>query len=115
LLPESSVALDGLAQLSLRRNDFSAAVEQALGAVELTHYCPAAHFHLGEGLRGAGRDAEAIAAYETALGMGFEPQTMHDRLAALYRLRNPSKAAQHRARSQLSSNPKPPEFVVGRR
>jgi predicted AlkP superfamily phosphohydrolase/phosphomutase/tetratricopeptide (TPR) repeat protein len=115
LLPESSVALDGLAQLSLRRNDYAAAVEQALGAVELTHFFPAAHFHLGEGLSGAGRDAEAIAAYETALGMGFEPQTTHNRLAALYRLRNPARAAQHRARSQSSSPFQPPEFVVGRR
>ena len=99
---ESSVAFDGLAQLSLRRGDFTAAVEHALSAVELTHFFPAAHFHLGEGLSGAGREAEAIAAYETALGMGFDPQTIHERLAALYRLRNPAKAAQHRARSQSS-------------
>ena len=109
---ESSVAFDGLAQLSLRRGDFAAAVEHALSAVELTHFFPAAHFHLGEGLSGAGREAEAIAAYETALGMGFDPQTMHQRLAALYRLRNPAKAALHRARSQ-SSYGKTRDLVAG--
>ena len=110
---ESSVAFDGLAQLSLRRGDFAAAVEHALSAVELTHFFPAAHFHLGEGLSGAGREAEAIAAYETALGMGFDPQTIHERLAALYRLRNPAKAAQHRARYQ-SSHTDTRSLIAGR-
>lgn len=111
---ESSVAFDGLAQLSLHRGDFAAAIEHALSAVELTHFFPAAHFHLGEGLSGADREAEAIAAYETALGMGFDPQTMHERLAALYRLRNPAKAALHRARSQSSSGVTR-NLVTGRR
>ncbi len=96
---ESSVALDGLAQIYLQRGDFADAVEHALSAVGLTHFFPAAHFHLGEGLMGAGRESEAIAAYETALGMGFDPQLSHARLAELYRLRNPAKAKEHHARS----------------
>ena len=82
----------------------------------LTHFFPAAHFHLGEGLIGAGRESEAIAAYETALGMGFDPQMSHARLAELYRLRNPAKAKQHHARSlSASSCGKPRDFIASRR
>ena len=100
---ENPVALDGLAQLSLRRGDFAVAVEHAIGAVGLMHFFPAAHFHLAEALVGLTREAEAIAAYETALKMGFEPRATHSRLAELYRLRNPAKAKHHENCSLLAS------------
>ncbi len=95
LLAENAVALDGLAQVSAQRGQFEAAVEHALVAVGLMHFFPAAHFHLAEALTGVGRDAEAIAAYETSLAMGYEPTKTHARLAAMYRLRNPAKARRH--------------------
>jgi predicted AlkP superfamily phosphohydrolase/phosphomutase/tetratricopeptide (TPR) repeat protein len=95
LLEENPVALDGLAQVSLQRKQFETALEQALVAVGLVHFFPAAHFHLGEALTGMGRKAEAIAAYETSLAMGFEPKVAHARLADVYRLRNPAKARHH--------------------
>lgn len=95
ILGENAVALDGLAQVSAHRGQFEAAVEHALVAVGLLHFFPAAHFHLAEALTGVGRDAEAIAAYETSLAMGYEPTKTHARLAAMYRLRNPAKARRH--------------------
>jgi predicted AlkP superfamily phosphohydrolase/phosphomutase/tetratricopeptide (TPR) repeat protein len=95
VLEENPVAIDGLAQVSLQRTHFETALEQALLAVGLMHFFPAAHFHLGEALTGMGRNTEAIAAYETSLAMGFEPKATHARLAHVYRLRNPAKARHH--------------------
>ena len=64
-------------------------------AVGLAHFFPAAHFHLGEALVQLGHESDAIAAFETSLGMGYQPSTTHERLAALYRLRNPRLAEYH--------------------
>jgi hypothetical protein len=101
LLDENPVALDGLAQVSLRRKNFKLAAEHSLVAVGLMHFFPAAHFHLGEALRGLGKNSEAIAAFETSLAMGFEPKATHSRLAEMYRLKNPAKARYH---GQLASS-----------
>jgi predicted AlkP superfamily phosphohydrolase/phosphomutase/tetratricopeptide (TPR) repeat protein len=85
LLEDNPVALDGLAQVHLQRDQPQAAVENALRAVGLTHFFPAAHFHLGEALRRAGRGWEAIAAFQTCLNMGYQPREVHRRLARVYR------------------------------
>jgi predicted AlkP superfamily phosphohydrolase/phosphomutase/tetratricopeptide (TPR) repeat protein len=95
LVQDNPVALDGLAQVSLHEGEHQSALENALLAVGLVHYFPAAHFHLGEALTQLGRERDAIAAYETSLGMGYEPAETHRRLATLYRLRNPTKAKRH--------------------
>ena len=95
VLEENPVALNGVAQVSLELGKNQVAAESALLAVGLFHYFPAAHFHLGEALVELGRETDAIAAYETCLGMGYEPGTTHGRLAALYRLRNPVLAKHH--------------------
>jgi len=95
LVTENPVALDGLAQVSMERGSFTTAIEQSLLAVGLVHFFPAAHFHLAEALARQGFEMESIAAYETALSMGYEPGMTHERLAALYRLRNPAKAKYH--------------------
>ncbi len=100
--PDNPAAFDGLAQVHLQRGEFEAAVEQSLFAVGLIHFFPEAHFHLATALEKSGKTAEAIAAYETALGMGCQPETIHSRLAALYQSTDPQKARLH----QRAAKPK---------
>ncbi len=96
LLPDNAVALHGLAELALEKCEYERAVVFALKAVGLIHFYPPAHFVLGESLFHSGREEEAIAAFETCLSMGQQPERSHSRLAALYRLRDPEKASEHR-------------------
>jgi predicted AlkP superfamily phosphohydrolase/phosphomutase/tetratricopeptide (TPR) repeat protein len=100
LEPENPAALDGLARVHLERNEPEQAVEKALLAVGLVHFFPEAHFHLGRGLEASGRPGEAIAAYETALGLGYPPERIHPRLAALYGPLDAQKAARHQKAAQ---------------
>lgn len=95
------LAHDGLAKVYLELDHLEAAVEHATKAVELIHHFPAAYFHLGSALHYAGRDEEAIAAFETCLSMGYELEESHCRLAGLYLLRDPVKAKQHRDSANL--------------
>ncbi len=71
--PDNPVALDGLAAVHLAQGEWERAVEKSLEAVGLVHFYPEAHFHLAVGLERFGKIREAIAAYETALGLGFQP------------------------------------------
>ncbi len=98
--PDNPAAFDGLAQVHLERNEPEQAVEQALLAVGLIHFFPEAHFHLATALERSGKPAEAIAAYETALGMGCQPESIHRRLAALYRPIDARKADLHQRAAQ---------------
>ena len=93
--PENPAALDGLARVHLECGEPENAVEKALQAVGLIHFFPEAHFRLGTGLERLGKNREAIMAYETALGMGYQPDLLHCRLAELYHPINPQKAASH--------------------
>lgn len=93
--PENPAAFDGLARVHLERGELESAVEKALQAVGLIHFFPEAHFHLGTGLERLGKVREAILAYETALGMGYQTGLLHQRLAELYRPIDPQKAAAH--------------------
>jgi predicted AlkP superfamily phosphohydrolase/phosphomutase/thioredoxin-like negative regulator of GroEL len=93
--PENPAALDGLARVHLERNEPESAVEKSLKAVGLIHFFPEAHFHLGNGLERLGQARDAIMAYETALGMGYQTEVLHQKLAQLYRPINPQKAASH--------------------
>ncbi len=93
--PDNPAALDGLAQVHLQRDEPEAAVEKSLRAVGLIHFYPEAHFHLGAGLERLGKTGEAILAYETALGMGYQPLLLHRRLAELYGPVDLEKAALH--------------------
>ncbi|HUA67968.1 MAG TPA: alkaline phosphatase family protein, partial [Candidatus Saccharimonadales bacterium] len=93
--PDNPAAFDGLARVHLERDEPENAVEKALQAVGLIHFFPEAHFHLGAGLERLGKAREAILAYETALGIGYQPQLLHHRLAELYRPIDPQKAAFH--------------------
>jgi predicted AlkP superfamily phosphohydrolase/phosphomutase/tetratricopeptide (TPR) repeat protein len=92
---DNPAAFDGLARVHLERNEPESAVENALQAVGLIHFFPEAHFHLGEGLERLGKAREAILAYETALGIGYQPALIHRRLADLYRSLDPQKSAFH--------------------
>jgi tetratricopeptide (TPR) repeat protein len=92
---ENPVALDGLAQICNEQDEFEAAAEFALEAVSLQHHFPEAHFHLGVALRGMGNEGEAIAAFETSLAMGHEPEITHEKLASLYRCSDPERAQYH--------------------
>jgi predicted AlkP superfamily phosphohydrolase/phosphomutase/tetratricopeptide (TPR) repeat protein len=93
--PDNPAAFDGLARVHLERNEPEQAVEDALQAVGLIHFFPEAHFHLGAGLERLGKANEAILAYETALGIGYQPVLIHRRLAELYRPIDSQKAAYH--------------------
>ncbi len=93
--PENPAAFDGLARVHLERGESEPAVEQSLQAVGLIHFFPEAHFHLALGLERLGKTSEAILAYETALGMGYQPGLLHHRLAELYLAIDPQKAASH--------------------
>jgi tetratricopeptide (TPR) repeat protein len=93
--PENPAALDGLARVHLELGKPETAVEKALQAVGLIHHFPEAHFHLGAGLDRLGKTREAILAYETALGMGYQPALLHRRLAELCRPIDPQKADRH--------------------
>jgi len=93
--PENPAAFDGLARVHLERGELESAVEKSLQAVGLIHYFPEAHFHLATGLDHLGKTREAILAYETALGMGYQTGLVHHRLAELYRPIDPQKAATH--------------------
>ncbi len=104
--PDNPVAHDGLAQLLLRGEQYEDAVEHALLAVGLTHYFPAAHFHLGLALQRSGRRAEAISAFETCVAMGYELFQTHRHLADLFALTHDSvKAQQHRILSESYREP----------
>lgn len=102
LLEDNPVAHDGLATIHLERDRFDEAVEHSLLAVGLIHYFPSAHFHLGIALHGAGREEQAIAAFETCLAMRYELQKTHYRLAVLYRIRDPIRAKRHQEMAGLA-------------
>jgi predicted AlkP superfamily phosphohydrolase/phosphomutase/tetratricopeptide (TPR) repeat protein len=93
--PDNPAAFDGLACVYLERNEPDKAVEKALQAVGLIHFFPEAHFHLAVGLERLGKAQEAILAYETALGIGYQPALLHRRLAELYRPIDPQKSVYH--------------------
>ncbi len=93
--PDNPGAFDGLACVHLQKSEPERAVENSLQAVGLVHFFPEAHFHLGTGLEQLGKTREAILAYETALGMGFQPALLHRRLADLYGPVDSKKAALH--------------------
>jgi tetratricopeptide (TPR) repeat protein len=98
--PDNPAAFDGLARVHLERDEPAQAVEKALLAVGLIHHFPEAHFHLATALERCGKAREAIAAYETALGMGCEPPFIHGRLAALYRPIDARKVDHHERAAQ---------------
>jgi tetratricopeptide (TPR) repeat protein len=98
--PDNPAAFDGLARVHLERGEPEQAVEKALLAVGLIHFFPEAHFHLATALERSCKPTEAIAAYETALGMGCQPETIHRRLAALYRPIDARKANLHQRAAQ---------------
>lgn len=93
---DNPVAHDGLAQAHLAQDQAASAADHALQAVGLAHFFPAAHFHLGEALTRIDRHAEAIAAYETSLQLGYPARAAHLRLAELCAVDNPQKAEWHR-------------------
>ncbi|MGH7980164.1 MAG: alkaline phosphatase family protein [Limisphaerales bacterium] len=93
--PENPAAFDGLARIHLESGETESAVEKSLQAVGLIHFFPEAHFYLGLGLERLGKAQEAILAYETALGMGYQPNLLHHRLSELYRPIDAQKAATH--------------------
>ncbi|HVM47102.1 MAG TPA: alkaline phosphatase family protein [Candidatus Acidoferrum sp.] len=98
--PDNPAAFDGLARVHLEQGEPAQAVEKALLAVGLIHHFPEAHFHLATALEQCGKPEEAIAAYETALGMGYQPQLTHSRLAVLYRPIDARKADLHQRAAQ---------------
>jgi len=93
--PENPAALDGMAQVHLHHGDPARAVESALEAIGLIHFFPEAHLHLATALEACGKAPEAIAAFETALGMGCPARPIHERLAVLYRETDPERAGRH--------------------
>jgi Flp pilus assembly protein TadD len=93
--PDNPAALDGLASVHLAEGEWESAVEKSLEAVGLAHFYPDAHFHLAVGLERSGRTREAIAAYETALGFGYQPALLHRHLVELFKPIDAHKAGEH--------------------
>lgn len=106
--PDNPAALDGLAAVHLAQGEWERAVEKSLKAVGLLHFYPEAHFHLAVGLERTGQTREAIAAYETALGFGYQPAVVHRRLVELYQSFDPQKTRDHRR--ALSRLRRPPVY-----
>ncbi len=48
------------------------------------------------GLERSGRTPEAIAAYETALGLGYQPALLHRHLVELFKTIDAQKADEHK-------------------
>jgi tetratricopeptide (TPR) repeat protein len=94
--PDNPAALDGLASVHLAKEEWESAIEKSLEAVGLVHFYPEAHFHLAVGLERSGRTREAIAAYETALGLGFQPALLHRHLVELFKPIDAQKADEHK-------------------
>jgi tetratricopeptide (TPR) repeat protein len=63
--PNDARALDGVAAICLRTNDFEGAADWALRSLEQNMQLSQAHFHLGVALAHLDRSNEAIAAFET--------------------------------------------------
>ena len=93
--PDNPAALDGLASVHLAKEEWESAIEKSLEAVGLVHFYPEAHFHLAVGLERSGRTPEAIAAYETALGLGYQPALLHRHLVELFKPIDAQKAGEH--------------------
>jgi tetratricopeptide (TPR) repeat protein len=93
--PDNPAALDGLASVHLAEQEWDSAVEKSLEAVGLAHFYPDAHFHLAVGLERSGRTQEAIAAYETALGLGYQPALLHRHLVELFKPIDAHKSGEH--------------------
>lgn len=94
--PDNPAALDGLASVHLAKGEWESAVEKSLEAVGLVHFYPEAHFHLAVALEGSGRPREAIAAYETALGLGYQPALLHRHLVELFKPIDAQKSEEHK-------------------
>jgi predicted AlkP superfamily phosphohydrolase/phosphomutase/tetratricopeptide (TPR) repeat protein len=104
--PDNPAALDGLATVHLAKEEWESAVEKSLEAVGLVHFYPEAHFHLAVGLERSGQIREAIAAYETALGLGYQPALLHRHLMELYKPIDAQIASEHqRAFTRLWRQP----------
>ena len=104
--PDNPVALDGLATVHLAQGEWDRAVEKSLEAVGLVHFYPEAHFHLAVGLERCGQTREATAAYETALGLSYQPALLHRHLMELYKSIDAQKAGEHeRAFMRLCRQP----------
>ena len=104
--PDNPAALDGLATVHLAQGEWERAVEKSLEAVGLVHFYPEAHFHLAVGLERSGQTREATAAYETALGLGYQPALLHRHLMELYQPIDAQKASEHqRAFTRLCRQP----------
>jgi predicted Zn-dependent protease len=78
--PDDAAAYDGLAAISLQREDSEEAADFALQALEHDMHLFTAHYHLGLALAHLGRPNEAIAAFETAA------RIHPDRAAPYYRM-----------------------------
>ena len=96
---DNPTALNGLAEVSIARNEPARAVELALQAVGLFHHFPRAHRTLGQALAMLGMNEQAILALETSLGMEPGHRGAHYWLAKLYRRdnRDAERAVRHEA------------------
>ncbi len=91
----------GLAKIQLSEDDFEAACQSCLQALESDYRCAEAHFHLGAGLAKLEKVDEAIAAFEAAVGLQPNWAQAHEWLAKLYRLKpdGVERAAWHKAQA----------------
>lgn len=74
----------GLALASLRLGDADTAIDEALEAVELKYFFPAAHYILGEALLAKNEEAHAAEAFRVAVSQRPAHKRAHQRLTQVY-------------------------------
>ncbi|CAN5325738.1 hypothetical protein BH09BAC5_BH09BAC5_00710 [soil metagenome] len=95
--PENARAHYGLALASLRLDKIEIAIDEALNAIGLRHFHPAAHYHLGEALYRIGEFERAAEAFEVCVSMTPGNKRAHFWLIKIYKenLKLSEKAKAH--------------------
>jgi tetratricopeptide (TPR) repeat protein len=95
--PDRSVARHGLGVSLLRLERYEEAIDELLTTVGLTHFLPAAHFHLGEALLKSGNYEMAEQAFNVSIVQMPANKRAHQWLIKLYRdhLNLPEKVKEH--------------------
>lgn len=95
--PGNSHSHVGLARACMGMEDYEAAAESALNAIEISFLSPTAHYWLGLALIKLIKYKEASEAFRVTVAVMPQHQEAHSCLARLYseQLKNPEKAKQH--------------------
>ncbi|MBN2562275.1 MAG: alkaline phosphatase family protein [Phycisphaerae bacterium] len=105
--PDDAAARLGLCRTFLARRRNQEAAGEALAAVGLLYFNPQGHYLLGVALHRLGYIPRAVEALKVAVAQNPRFADAHARLAQIYdrRLKNPTRAAEHRRLAEVSRRP----------